>query len=63
MTTGVACKLWGMGGYFADRGNITKADSGQFNITGIERDRFQFKAHSLRNIALIAPWTSPAPHQ
>lgn len=45
-----------MGDYFADRGNITKADFGRFNVTGKERDRYRFKVPSLRNIALTAPY-------
>ncbi len=31
-----------IGNYFADRGNVTKADLGRFNITGLEADRFVF---------------------
>jgi cytochrome c peroxidase len=44
------------GDYFADRGNITKADLGRFNVTGLERDRYRFKVPSLRNIAVTAPY-------
>jgi cytochrome c peroxidase len=42
--------------YFDERGNITKADYGRFNVTGDERDRFRFKVPSLRNVALTAPY-------
>ena len=42
--------------YFAQRGNITKADRGRFNVTGREEDRYVFKVPSLRNIELTAPY-------
>ncbi|MDR2689608.1 MAG: cytochrome-c peroxidase [Azoarcus sp.] len=45
-----------MGDYFADRGNLTKADLGRYNITGQEEDRYVFKVPSLRNVALTAPY-------
>lgn len=45
-----------MGDYFADRGNITKADLGRFNVTKDEQDRYVFKVPSLRNIALTSPY-------
>jgi cytochrome c peroxidase len=45
-----------LGDYFADRGNVTRADLGRFNVTGRERDRFRFKVPSLRNVALTAPY-------
>ena len=45
-----------MGDYFADRGNVKKADLGRFNVTGKDRDRFKFKVPSLRNVALTAPY-------
>lgn len=45
-----------MGDYFADRGNVTEADYGRYNVTGRERDRFRFKVPSLRNIELTAPY-------
>ena len=48
--------LGAMADYFADRGNITKADYGRFNVTGQESDRFVFKVPSLRNVALTAPY-------
>ncbi|MEP6669949.1 MAG: cytochrome c peroxidase [Chthoniobacter sp.] len=45
-----------MGDYFTDRGNITKADFGRFNLTNDERDRFVFRVPSLRNVAMTAPY-------
>jgi cytochrome c peroxidase len=42
--------------YFTDRGNITKADLGRMNVTGLERDRYRFKVPSLRNVALTPPY-------
>jgi cytochrome c peroxidase len=45
-----------MGDYFGDRGNITKADLGRFNVTGEEDDKYKFKVAGLRNIALTAPY-------
>lgn len=45
-----------MNGYFADRGNITEADLGRFNITQQEEDRHRFRVASLRNVALTAPY-------
>jgi cytochrome c peroxidase len=44
-----------LGNYFADRGNITAADYGQFNFTGREQDKHRFKVPTLRNIELTAP--------
>ena len=45
-----------MGNYFKDRGNLTKADNGRFNVTGKEADRHMFKVPSLRNVALTPPY-------
>src|SRR5207248_406151 len=42
--------------YFGQRGEITKADLGRFNVTGEESDRYVFKVPSLRNVALTAPY-------
>ncbi len=42
--------------YFADRGNVTDADLGRFNLTREELHRYEFKVPSLRNIALTAPY-------
>lgn len=49
-------QLGAMADYFADRGNITKADYGRFNVTGKEEDRYVFKVPSLRNVARTAPY-------
>ncbi len=45
-----------IGNYFIDRGNITEADLGRFNVTGDEQDRHVFKVPSLRNVALTPPY-------
>jgi cytochrome c peroxidase len=45
-----------IGDYFADRGHLTKADWGRFNVTGDETDKFVFKVPSLRNVALTPPY-------
>ena len=45
-----------VGDYFEDRGEITKADYGRFNVTGRESDRFVFRVPSLRNVADTAPY-------
>jgi cytochrome c peroxidase len=45
-----------IGDYFADRGNITKADLGRFNVTEDEADRYVFRVPSLRNVALTPPY-------
>jgi cytochrome c peroxidase len=42
--------------YFADRGNITQADLGRFNVTGDAQDRHVFKVPSLRNVAVTPPY-------
>ena len=44
------------GNYFKDRGNITPADYGRFNVTGQEEDRYVFKVPSLRNVEVTAPY-------
>jgi cytochrome c peroxidase len=44
------------GDYFSDRGNITQADLGRFNVTKNEEDKFTFKVPLLRNVALTAPY-------
>jgi cytochrome c peroxidase len=48
--------LGAMDDYFMDRGSVTKADYGRFNVTGKDDDRFVFKVPSLRNVALTAPY-------
>ena len=42
--------------YFRQRGNITEADLGRFNVTGNEEDRHSFKVPSLRLAAHTAPY-------
>ncbi len=42
--------------YFAERGHISEADLGRFNITHQEQDRYLFKVPSLRNVALTPPY-------
>jgi len=49
-------KLGVMAPYFTDRGNITKADLGRFNVTADQRDMYMFKVPSLRNVELTAPY-------
>lgn len=45
-----------MGNYFQERGKITEADYGRYNVTKKEQDRFMFKVPSLRNVALTPPY-------
>ncbi len=45
-----------MRNYFADRGNITAADYGRYNITKRDRDRHVFKVPSLRNVEVTPPY-------
>ena len=45
-----------MGDYFEDRGNITSADYGRYNVTKNESDRYKFKVPSLRNAANTPPY-------
>jgi cytochrome c peroxidase len=42
--------------YFKDRGHITEADYGRYNVTQQESDRYFFKVPSLRNVELSAPY-------
>ena len=42
--------------YFRERGNITKADFGRFNITGNRADMHAFKVPSLRMVVHTAPY-------
>jgi cytochrome c peroxidase len=44
------------GDYFADRGDVTRADAGRFNVTGQEQDRHVFRVPGLRNVELTAPY-------
>jgi cytochrome c peroxidase len=48
--------LGAMADYFKDRGGLTQADLGRFNITHKEEDRYVFKVPSLRNVELTAPY-------
>jgi cytochrome c peroxidase len=45
-----------LGDYFQDRGKLTKADNGRFNVTGSEGDRYVFRVPSLRFVAHTAPY-------
>jgi cytochrome c peroxidase len=49
-------KLGVMKDYFADRGNLTDADLGRFEVTKREEDRGVFRVPTLRNIAHTAPY-------
>lgn len=42
--------------YFKDRGNITPADRGRYNVTGDLLQMHVFRVPSLRNVALTAPY-------
>lgn len=42
--------------YFTQRGNVSKADFGLYNVTGNESDRFVFRVPSLRNVSVTAPY-------
>jgi cytochrome c peroxidase len=44
------------GDYFEDRGDVTTADYGRFNVTGRELDRYVFRVPGLRNVELTAPY-------
>jgi cytochrome c peroxidase len=45
-----------LGDYFKDRGHVTEADYGRFNVTHNEADRFVFRVPSLRNVERTAPY-------
>jgi cytochrome c peroxidase len=45
-----------LGDYFKDRGNVTEADYGRYNVTHNEADRFVFRVPSLRNVERTAPY-------
>lgn len=49
-------KMGLMGDYFADRGNLTEADKGRFNINHDEHSLYEFRVPSLRNVARTAPY-------
>ena len=42
--------------YFETRGDVSDADLGRYNVTGIPADRHSFKVPSLRMAALTAPY-------
>jgi cytochrome c peroxidase len=48
-------KIGKLNDFFKGR-EITKADLGRFNVTGLEEDRFKFRVPSLRNIEHTAPY-------
>lgn len=45
-----------MGNYFSDRGRLSEADLGRYNLTGRDEDLHVFRVPSLRNVALTGPW-------
>ncbi len=49
-------KMGLMGDYFKDRGNLTEADKGRFNVTKDPANLHEFRVPSLRNVALTAPY-------
>jgi cytochrome c peroxidase len=42
--------------YFEERGNVTRADLGRYNVTKAESDKYVFKVPGLRNVAATAPY-------
>jgi cytochrome c peroxidase len=49
-------KMGLMGDYFADRGNLTEADKGRFNVNHDAHSLHEFRVPSLRNVARTAPY-------
>lgn len=49
-------KMGLMGDYFADRGNLTEADKGRFNVNHEVASLHEFRIPSLRNVARTAPY-------
>jgi cytochrome c peroxidase len=49
-------KMGLMGDYFANRGKLTEADKGRFNVTHDVQNLYEFRVPSLRNVALTAPY-------
>jgi cytochrome c peroxidase len=49
-------KMGLMGDYFSDRGSITEADNGRFNVNHNPDSLHEFRVPSLRNVALTAPY-------
>ncbi len=49
--------------YFKDKGKLTEADYGRYNVTKNESDRFVFRVPSLRNVEHTAPYFHDASAQ
>lgn len=49
--------------YFDVSGNVRKVDLGRYNLTGLEKSRYEFRVPSLRNVALTAPYFHDASAQ
>lgn len=49
-------KLGVMREFFEERGDVTDADLGRWNVTKREEDRHVFRVPSLRNVAVTAPY-------
>jgi cytochrome c peroxidase len=45
-----------IGNYFIERGKLTEADLGRYNVTKNESDRYIFRVPSLRNVAITPPY-------
>ena len=45
-----------LGDYFKDRGHVSDADYGRYNVTHNESDRYVFRVPSLRNVVHTAPY-------
>jgi cytochrome c peroxidase len=45
-----------LGDYFKDRGHVSDADYGRYNVTHNESDRYVFRVPSLRNVIHTAPY-------
>ncbi|HKP59054.1 MAG TPA: cytochrome-c peroxidase [Polyangiales bacterium] len=45
-----------LGDYFKDRGAVTDADYGRYNVTHDEADRYVFRVPSLRNVEYTGPY-------
>ncbi|HEV8548443.1 MAG TPA: cytochrome-c peroxidase [Polyangiaceae bacterium] len=45
-----------LGDYFKDRGHVSEADYGRYNVTHNEADRYVFRVPSLRNVTRTAPY-------
>jgi cytochrome c peroxidase len=52
-----------LGDYFKDRGAVTEADYGRYNVTHDENDRYVFRVPSLRNVEFTAPYFHDASAQ